>query len=240
MKGLIVSIVDVLGIFVPGFLLLIGILLFPSVARELSKEWPTSALLLAGVRDNFATLGILAAISSYVLGFIIRLSSISILQILTFPFWAEKLKKRVEKLEETLGAALKNDLGNDDVCKSLKAEACLRSRFEVARNAPYFAFAKRLIQNGNPSLWTGTERIEAELRFMAGIFLPLILLFLDGVRIASNSGYALATVSGVGVLIILLSFPTRRIREVVYNYHMALIVLHYPSRSLNAANSDAA
>lgn len=234
MKGLIVSIVDVLGIFVPGFLLLIGILLFPSVANDLVKEWPTWKLLLEGVRDNFATLGILAAITSYVLGFIIRLSSISILQFLTFPFWAEKLKKRARKLEEALGVALKND----NVCQSIEAEARLRSKFEVAYNAPYFAFAKRLIQNGNPALWTGTERMEAELRFMAGIFIPLILLFIDGVRIASSSGYTLAMVSGLGVLIILQSFPTRRIREVVYNYQMALIVLHYPSASLNTAKSE--
>ncbi len=234
MKGLIVSIVDVLGIFVPGFLLLIGIVIFPSVSSDLLKEWPTWTLLLGGIRDNFAILGVLAAISSYVLGFIIRLCSISILQILTFPFWAEQLKKRVEKLETTLGKAL----DNIDVSESLQEEVKLRSKFEVAHNAPYFAFAKRLIQNGNPALWTSTERMEAELRFMAGIFITLILLFVDGIRIASSSGYVLAVISGIGLLIILLSFPTRRIREVVYDYHMALIVLHYPTKSLNTANSS--
>jgi hypothetical protein len=233
MKGLIVSIVDVLGIFVPGFLLLIGILFFPPVANDLVKQWPSWTLLLGGIRDNFATLGILVAISSYVLGFIIRLCSISILQIITFPFWAEKLKKRAKELEKALEVALKNDT----VCQSLEAEARLRSKFEVAHNAPYFAFAKRLIQNGNPSLWTGTERMEAELRFMAGIFIPLILLFFDGIRIASSSGYVLAVVSGIGILIILQFFPTRRIREVIYNYQMALIVIHYPSKLLNAGNS---
>jgi hypothetical protein len=235
MKGLVVSIVDVLGIFVPGFLLLMGIVIYiyPSIANDLLKEWPTWTLLLGGIRDNFALFGVLAAISSYVLGFIIRLCSISILQILTFPFWAEKLKKRAEKLETVIGGAL----NNKDVCDSLEEEAKLRPKFEVAHNAPYFAFAKRLIQNGNPTLWTGTERMEAELRFMAGIFIPLILLFIDGIRLASYSGYVLAAVSGIGVLIILQSFPKRRIREVIYNYHMALIVLHYPSKSLNAANS---
>lgn len=72
---------------------------------------------------------------------------------------------------------------------------------------------------------------------MAGIFIPLILLVIDGVGVDSYSGYVLAVVSGMGLLIILLTFPQRTLREVIYNYHMALIVLHYPFKSLNPAES---
>lgn len=232
MKGLIVSVVDVLGIFVPGFLLLMGILLNPSVVNDILKEWSNWPQLLKAVGENLSVIGILVAIISYVFGFIIRLFSITIMQFLTFPLWAKKLKKRARNLEAALKVALKNE----EVCKGLEEEAKLRSKIEVAHNAPYFVFSKRLIQNGNSTLWTGTERMEAELRFMSGIFIPLIMLSVDGIFMSSNLGRLLSLVTGLGFLIILASFPSRRIKEVIYNYHMALIVLHYPSKSSKADN----
>jgi hypothetical protein len=226
MKGLLVSIVDVLGIFVPGFLLLVGILLFPPLTYDLSKEWPTLTLLLEAIRVNFTVFAILSAISSYVLGFIIRLYSISALQLLTFPFWAKKLKSRSQGLEK----ALRSALNDHALCQTLEAEAAQRAKYEVANAAPYFLFAKRIIHHGNPSLWTGAERMEAELRFVAGIFVPLLVLFCDGMWMRSTFGYVLAVVSGLAAIVVLITFPTRRIREVIYDYQMALIALKYPVR----------
>jgi len=235
MKGLIVSIVDILGILIPGFLLLLGILVFPPVANDLCSHWQNWSAMIAVIKDNLATIGILCAIVSYVLGFLIRLWSISILQIVTCRCWCKKLKKRATELETALTEALKNDT----LTRGLKAEAGLHARCEVANVAPYFQFAKRIIQNGNPNLWAASERLDAELRFVAGIFFPLLLLAADGVKIASFAGYTLAVVSAIGALITLQQFPAGRIREVIYTYQMALIVLHYPTQSSTHSTGDA-
>lgn len=234
MKGLLISIVDVLGIFVPGFLLLTGIFFFPPLVNDLFDQWPTWTTLSEAIRVNFSTIGILFAISAYVLGFIIRQCSVFTLNLLTFPWWAKQLEKRVEGLEKTLETAL----NNESLCESLRAEARLRSKYEIAYIAPYFPFAKRLIQNGNPSLWAGAQRYEAELRFSAGIFIPLLIFTCDGLLLKSLAGYILAMISGIGAFVVLATFPTRRIREVIYNYYMALIVLQYSTTSVNKTQPD--
>ena len=237
MKGLLISVVDVLGIFVPGFLLLMGILLFPPLANDLLREWPTWPIILEAIRDNIWILGSLSIIVSYVLGFVIRLCSIPILHTLTKRSWAKKLSLRATVLEPSIKIAL-ND---EELCKAIEANAQAE---RISSLAPYFHFAKRIVRSGPSVLWAESERMEADIRFAAGIFVPLLVFVVDGLWLRSLSGFVLASISSIGAFIIILTFPSRRIREVVYNYYLALIVLRYvtklpPSTRADTAQGDA-
>jgi hypothetical protein len=232
-KGLLINIIDVLGIFVPGFLLLIGILLFPPLANDLLKEWPTFTILLEAIRNNIWIVASLSVIASYVLGFLIRLCSIRILHTLTKRSWAEKLRLRTTVIEPTIKSAL-ND---EELCKAIEANAKAE---RISSLAPYFHFAKRIVRSGPPVLWAESERMEADIRFAAGIFVPLLVFIVDGLWLWSLSGSVLAAISGVGAFVIIVTFPSRRIREVVYNYYLALIVLRYVAKLPASTRGDAA
>jgi hypothetical protein len=219
-RGLLVSVIDVLGIFVPGFLLLIGILLFPPLSSDLLKQWPTWTVLLEVFRNNIWTWVVFSAIASYVLGFIIRLCSIRLVQSITKHWWAEKLKKRAKVFE----AAIKTALKDKELCETIEADA---KSERITSLAPYFHFVKRIVRSGPPVLWAESERMEADIRFAVGIFVPLLIFVVDGLWLASLSGLILAVVSGIGAFIIIATFPSRRIREVINNYYLALVVLRY-------------
>lgn len=233
MKGILVTIVDVLGVFVPGFLLFIGILIFPPLVNDLFKEWPTWSVLLEVIRNNILVISTLTAVISYGLGFLLRLCSVRIMQLITWPFWTAKLEGRAKVLEVAVEAALKDK--DKDICQSIREESKLHRGYELAYQAPYFHFAKRIIRGGNPGLWAEAERLEAELRFAAGIFIPLVLFAVDGFWIwrafHSFLGILIGVIASIGILIVYTTFPSRRIREVVYDYYLALIVLRYSPTS---------
>lgn len=238
MKGIFVTIVDILGVFVPGFLLLIGILLFPPLFLDSfiqininNTENKTTILCREFQNNTIIITSIIVIIFSYVLGFIIRLFSVRFMQFVTRFFWEDKLKERTEVMTKQVKKSLKNP----QLCKTIEAEAKLHSNYELSEQAPYFHFAKRLIRSKNPNLWLEAERLEADVRFSAGIFIPLVLLIVDGVWFAikynNKAGVILTIFTFLIALIVLVTFPGRRIKEVVYGYYLALIVLEYPDKN---------
>ena len=63
MRGLIVSVVDVLGIFVPGFLIMMTIVIVPPVWRELIDLKTAHTLVFSLLRENIWLAGLCVLVS---------------------------------------------------------------------------------------------------------------------------------------------------------------------------------
>src|SRR5262245_43205857 len=221
MKSIFVSIVDVLGIFIPGFLLLLGIVLIPissGHSQSYKMVWQLTPEL---VRANTTGLAVTIAIASYAVGFIIRLASIGLLNNLTKRWWAAKLTKQAE----TLSRILEECLNYPELCAALKDVYGSHSVGHVSGIAAYVNFAKRIVRNGNPVLLADAERLEAEMRFSAGLFIPFCVLAFNGLLSVRSGhfGWMLLVISLCSCSIILYTFPRRRIREVLHVYTMAIV-----------------
>jgi hypothetical protein len=228
-KSLVVSIVDVLGIFIPGFLLILGIILLPislGHASSYKLAWQATP---DALRTNLVGIGVLVAILAYAFGFVLRLCAISILQFLTKRWWASRLTKKAE----VLNPILEECVNNQKLCEGLKDIYGNTSMGHVAGYAPYFNFAKRIIRNGNPQLWPDAERLEAELRFSAGLFIPFFVLMINGLFLIKHPpfGWILFVFATAGCIVLLITFPRRRIREILHVYIMAIITLSYKSEN---------
>src|SRR5690349_3604318 len=137
MKSIFVSIIDILGIFIPGFLLLLGVALFP-FALGYSVQLDSICPKLGEVsRANTVAIGIILAIISYVFGFIIRLYSTTIIHFLTKRWWAEKLESRTQLLNDVI----ENCLKYPELCSALKkiSENSRNDRTSSSAYAPYFS-----------------------------------------------------------------------------------------------------
>jgi hypothetical protein len=223
MKSIFVSIVDVLGIFIPGFLLLLGIVLIPISAGHSQSYKMVWQLTPELVRTNATGLAVTVIIASYAVGFIIRLASMGLLQTLTKKWWAARLTKQAEALHPVFEECL----NYPELCSALKDAYGSQSMGHITGYAAYFSFAKRIIRNGSPSLWAEAERIEAEMRFSAGLFIPFCALALNGLLSirSGHFGWMLLVLSLCSCFIILYTFPRRRIREILHLYTMAIVTL---------------
>jgi hypothetical protein len=224
MPTFLVTVVDLLGVFVPGFVMLVAMLLVPSalgVHPRLVEVLPDP------VGSNVWILGGTYAIAAYILGFLVRLVSIRIMNVLTLGRWADQIKAEAEALEPALTAAF----ANKQLTESLKKLAEDLNKYDPGRYAPYFHYAKRVVRR-EPAMWAEAERLEAEVRFAAGLFLPLVLLMLDGVLLSlwrqQTAGWWLFAAAGTGVVAVRWTFPSRRSREVLYDQFLALVVLSSP------------
>jgi len=224
MPTFVVTIVDLLGVFVPGFLMLVAMLLVPSA---LGVNLRFVEVLPDPVGSNVWILGGAYAITAYIVGFLVRLVSMSIMNVLTLHRWADRIKTEAAALEPALTAAF----ANKQLTESLKTLAKGFEKYDPGRYAPYFHYAKRVVRR-EPTMWAEAERLEAEVRFAAGLFLPLVLLVLDGALLSlwrqQTSGWWLFAAAGTGVVAVLCAFPSRRSREVLYDQFLALAVLPNP------------
>ena len=177
-------------------------------------------------------------LSAYVLGFLLRLISIELMNLLTSHRWVDRVRRQASELSGALEAAI----GDDNLATAIKAVSKLGDGRGVSACAPYFHFAKRIIRT-RPELWVEAERLEAEVRLAAGLFVPFIVLALDGV-IRMPRGIApalvLLLVGSVGATIVVAMFPDRRIKEVLYDQLLALIALRQPVEPKTTAQPPAA
>jgi len=241
MKGLFVTLVDVLGIFVPGLLFCGSLVAMPPVWRVVQPQISSIGSLASSDR----LLGVaIVIVVSYVLGFLNRLWSIRLLQAMFKQYWTSRL----EQLASTLNPAFEGLVSDKLLCNSLRLLAKRMGSGDPSYYAPYFHYAKRLIRM-TPGLWAEAERLEADVRFTAGLFLPLLIMSIDGVWMAlayhSWTGGVVAFVSGAGAAAAAVGYPARRNHEVVYNYLLALVALRsskpdYPSAKPNHAAEPAA
>jgi hypothetical protein len=223
MKGLLVTIVDVFGIFIPGALLAIALLAFPPVTAELIRG---DGLWLTGLRRvDPLVAGTGGFIVACALGFVNRLWAVKLCQGMTSRRWSDKLRSRTADLNP----AIERYLRDCKLAADLGKLAGTLEENEPGRCAPYFHYAKRLIRANSSALWSETERLEAEIRFTAGLLVPLAALAFDGLYAAVfQPAFLPAGVSllaGVGAVAVVRAFPSRRVREVQYVYLMAIIVL---------------
>lgn len=224
MNRLSVTIVDILGVLVPGAVLLFGCLLVipaPAPNHTSTGTFAESIQLLS----NPWVAGGVWLVAAYVLGFLLRLISIPLMNILTKHRWAPKLKKEADTLDEVFEEAV----ANQKLSKSLKELSKLYGVRDPGHYAPYFHFAKRLVRK-NPDMWTEAERLEAEIRFAAGLFLPFLLLLIDGISLgtAHLGAWVLMVIGTLGAGIVAFAFPSRRVKEVLYNHFLALAILLDP------------
>jgi hypothetical protein len=174
MNRLSVTVIDILGLLVPGVALIFGVLLVPIPAAWLK---PLGQLLMERMPllSNPWVSGGCWLATAYVLGFLLRLVSISIVSKLAGKQWFGRVERDAKAIDEVFELAL----GNPRLSKSLKelAEKC--GVQDLGKYAPYFHFSKRLVR-GSPELWVEVERLEAEVRFAAGLFVPCVVLAIDG------------------------------------------------------------
>src|SRR5262249_6732023 len=147
-----------------------------------------------------------------------------------------KLTKRAEALHPIIEECL----NYPSLCVAIKEIENTSSNDAVGLYAPYFGLAKRIIRNSSPTLWPDAERLEAEIRFAAGLFIPLFLLSVNGLLLIRHLpfGPILFCVPLVGCIVIVYTFQFRRIREVIHIYIMAIITLHYKNTAPKIAGSN--
>jgi len=234
MKGLIVTIVDVFGIFIPGALLAMALLAFPPVTAELIRGDGTWLVGLRLVDPLVAGMG--GFIVACALGFVNRLWAVKLCSRLTFRLWSDKLLARTADLNPMI----ERYLGDRELGIDLEKLAGALDKNETGRYAPYFHYAKRLIRANSSALWSETERLEAEIRFTAGLLVPLAALAFDGLYAAVFQSTFLSVgvslLAGMGAVVAVRAFPNRKVREVQYVYLMAIIVL----KGLHLLQSDGA
>lgn len=234
MNRLSVTIVDILGVLVPGAVLLVGCLFIPpplapipaltglvgKPIQPLSNPWVAGGLWLA---------------AAYVSGFLLRLISIPLMNRVTKHWWVPKLKDEADTLDQILEEAI----ANPKLSTSLKELSKLYGERDPCRYAPFFHFAKRLVRK-HPDMWAEAERLEAEIRFAAGLFLPFLLLLIDGLLLRpthKSSAWVLVIIGALGAGLVLFAFPSKRVKEVLYNHFLALAILLDPVHR-GAANSE--
>ena len=236
MKGLFVTLVDVLGIFIPGLLFCGSLVAMPPIWRVVQPQITSFGCLASS--DRLVGVAIVIVVS-YVLGFLNRLWSIRLLQAMLKQYWTSRLKELASTLDPVFEGLVSDKL----LCNSLRLLGKSLGSDDPSCYAPYFHFAKRLIRM-TPGLWAEAERLEANVRFTAGLFLPLLIMAIDGAWMAlachSWTGGVVAFVSGAGAAAAAVGFPARRNHEVVYNYLLALVALRsskpdYPGARPNHA-----
>ncbi len=224
MNRVAVTIVDFMAFLVPGVVLLFALVLFPWPVGWLNPL--NDRLLLIPLLNNDWAAGTCWILAAYILGFMLRLTSIELMNILTAHRWVA----RVRKESELLAPALESAINDDEVVSALKELARLGSPRGVGSCSPYFHFAKRVIRT-RPELWVEAERLEAEIRLGAGLFVPFLLLAFGGLlRICEGfPSFVLIGIGTCGATIIIRTFPTRRVKEVLHDHFLALIALRHPN-----------
>jgi len=234
MNRLSVTIIDILGVLVPGAALLLGLLLFPF--PQLDRSSINSALSdRIELFGNPWVAGACWLSVAYVLGFLIRLVSIRIMNYFTWWKWGPTLSDDSKALEASFDEALHNPT----LAAGLRQLAKRCDKRDPGQYAPFFHFAKRIVR-GSPDFWNEAERLEAEVRFAAGLFIPFVVFAADGVarKLATPAAWLLLIAGVIGAVTILLTFPSRRAKEVLYNQLLALAVLLYQAEpSAGASNS---
>ena len=226
MKGFFITIVDVLGILIPGLLLITGLCLIPPVGNIL----PILKELLGQQTETISTLtaGSVVLVLSYIAGFMLRLSSVRLMQEITLrkclfiKSWPALLEVRMRPLLTVMTDAI----GDPQLCNALEEVSKTVGPRDPAHYTPHVQYAKRIAKAHSPVLRTEVERIEAEMRFLCGLLVPLLLWAVVGM--AFIHGYLAVVVTAAslaGALLVSVAFPSRRVREVEYNYYLAIIAL---------------
>jgi hypothetical protein len=225
MNRLAVTIVDILGVLVPGVVLLAGCALAPVPIAPISA----TGNMIPGLQSLVANSWVVGGgclVAAYILGFLLRLVSIRLMNMLTHRFWSGRLEKEAKALEEVFDSAL----ANPALSRSLKELSGGYPPRDPGRYAPYFHFARRLVRT-NPQMWAEAERLEAEVRLAAGLFIPFLVVSLVVIWrwfASKPAPWTFAAASAAGAATVLAAFPSRRCREVLYDQMLALTILLYP------------
>jgi hypothetical protein len=217
-----VTIVDFMAFLIPGVVFLFGLVLVP-----IPDDWisPLNVALSARVPllSNPWVAGGCWILSAYLLGFLLRLTSIDLISLMTSHRWIN----RVQQHSQNLSAAIEEAICNQKLVEALKAIADMAAEHGVSKCAPYFQFAKRVVRT-RPELWVEAERLEAEIRLVAGLFVPFVVLAIAGglrMLLDVRGALVLVAVGVIGAAIVYRRFPDRRIKEALYDQLLALIAL---------------
>jgi hypothetical protein len=150
------------------------------------------------------------------------------MNLITLGLWA----KTVEREAQVLGPILETALAQPELCDAMRALARDASKHDPGRYAPLFHVSKMLLRD-HPALWAEAQRLEAEVRFIAGLFVPFALLFLDGLwlLLRQHDGVVITVVSCVAMATILPAYTYRRSREIYYNQLLAIVALRLHKES---------
>jgi hypothetical protein len=173
-------------------------------------------------------------LAAYLSGFLLRLTSIELLNALTWTRWAERLTKEAARLAPPIKAAIK-----DDAVITALTSAEQSGKPGVTTCAPYFHFVKRIVRT-RPELWVEAERLEAEVRLAAGLLIPFVILAVAGILRFRHPAAAIVlfAIGTSGAAIVLWTFPERRVKEVVYDHLLALVAMRQ-SRLNDATDAPA-
>jgi ABC-type multidrug transport system fused ATPase/permease subunit len=222
MNRVAVTIVDFMAFLVPGVVFLFALVLVP-----IPDAWtaPLSDALSARVPllSNPGVAGGCWVLSAYLLGFLLRLTSIDLISHITSHRWVNRVQEHSQKLS----SAMEEAIDNQKIVEALKAIADLAADRGVSKWAPYFQFAKRVVRT-RPELWVEAERLEAEIRLMAGLFVPFVVLAIAGglrLLLHFRSALVLVAVGVIGAATVYRTFPDRRIKEALYDQLLAFVAL---------------
>ena len=217
-----ITIVDFMAFLVPGVVFLFGLVLVP-----FPDDWiaPLSDALSARVPllSNPWVAGGCWVLSAYLLGFLLRLTSIDLISFITSHRWIS----RVQHDSQKLSAVIEETINDQKLVEALQAIADVAANRGVSKWAPYFQFVKRVVRT-RPELWVEVERLEAEIRLVAGLFIPFVVLMIVGglrMLIHFRSALLLVAIGAIGAAIVYRRFPDRRIKEALYDQLLALIAL---------------
>jgi len=223
-----ITILDFLGVLVPGFLWLILIVKFYNIFTD-------PAARLSGVVDAWARINRLASSGStwlgplsvifaaLVVGYALKPLAMTVAGILCRPLFGLSSQVRGvpwHKVVFPFNAIYENREYYKKVCEILSATTGVIAATQLPGTAPFVA-AKRYLRATAPTLWEESERMEAEVRMTGALFLGAVFSVLLNVILAVSGysgGIVWASLSFLAALALAFGFNILRLREVSYTY----------------------
>jgi hypothetical protein len=251
-----VTILDLLAILLPGFVWLVlltttfQILLPGGTATSPVPVWEGVGALMKGLDSWFAVLTIVFA--SLLIGYIIKPWAMTISNVLGKPFFIltrygwppwKKTKFPYRRLNFPYKAIHGDSYSYKKLIQLLRVKIDCDPE-SLSGSAP-FSVAKRYLRLTAPALWEECERMEAEVRMTATLFLAslysVVVSFLTlAFKYRSLQTLSWLVLSIVALLLLGRSVNVLRVREVSYTYLNAIIAIKcLPQDQPNASTASA-
>ena len=242
-----ITILDFLGILVPGFLWLVLMVMTYDAATALKPHsivgaWKELEMVTSSGSGWMGPLSII--IAALMIGFSVKPLAMPLAGLISRPLFRimpETRKAPWRKMTFPFQCHFKSTSYYHKACSILSSLTGMPSAEEFPRTGP-FAGAKRYLRAAAPALWEESERMEAEVRMAGSLLLAALYSVLLNLVLrfkGLQSGGIWAIFSLIFALVLCFGFNRLRLREVSYTYLNVLLTAGLQSRGLDLARREA-